>query len=232
MRARLIYEKRGGACFVPHAALVDLFSRAARRAGINLRSTEGFSPHAKMSFGPELPAGVVALCEAADLWLGEDPRKDAPEKAGARLVSMLNEQMPEGFRVKKCIFPAEGAPALGKECGAAHYLIWPRIIGSAEKLLDRAKSHFGEDVLSAEVLGLDINIDIDEKETNGENGPRISIVLANPAKNGIGGWVKALAGEGLVAGWQDLRIVRTALGRWNGVRMEPLTEEGVACLRL
>jgi uncharacterized protein (DUF2344 family) len=68
-RIRLIYEKRGRACFVPHVAMSTIFARAAKRAGIELSNTDGFSPRAKISFGPELPAGVVALNEPADLWL-------------------------------------------------------------------------------------------------------------------------------------------------------------------
>jgi radical SAM-linked protein len=206
-RVRLIYEKRGGACFVPHIALATLFARAARRAGISLRSTDGFSPHSKMSFGPELPAGVVALGEPLDVWLNEAP------KEGADLAALLNAQMPEGFRVRKCLFPAEDGPALGKECKAAHYLIWPREGRFLEPLAERLKSHFGEEALSLEAV-------------EPENGSRrISLVLAAPAKNGIGGWVKALVAEDLAAGWQDLCIVRTALGRWDGARMEPLSEE-------
>jgi hypothetical protein len=231
VRARLIYEKRGGACFVPHVTLADLFSRAARRAGLWLCSTEGFSPHAKMSFSPELPAGVVALCEAVDIWLappfGEPPGEDLPkgktlEEVSTRVVSMLNGQMPEGFRVKKCIFQAESAPTLGKECKAAQYRVWarnPRSTEKAEKFAARARSFFGEDALWV--------------ETGVDEGPLswISLVLANPAKNGIGGWVKALIAEGLAAGWHDFCLARTALGRWNGVRVEPLTEEGAECLR-
>jgi radical SAM-linked protein len=204
--------------------LADLFSRAARRAGLRLSSTEGFSPHAKMSFGPELPAGVVALCEAVDIWLSEVPGGEEPEET--RLVSMLNEQMPEGFRVKKCIFPAQEAPALGKECRAAHYRVWPRNPLATEKLAARAKSYFGEDALLVEM-----ETGADEKEADGKGLPWISLVLENPAKNGIGGWVKTLISEGLAAGWQDLCLARTALGRWNGVRVEPLTEEGAECLR-
>jgi hypothetical protein len=204
-------------------ALADLFARAARRAGLRLCSTEGFSPHAKMSFGPELPAGVVALCEAVDIWLEE--KEAASEETSARLVSMLNRQMPQGFRVKKCVFPAEGAPALGKECKAASYRVWPRGLRSAEELAARARSYFGEDVLLAET-------GIDEKEADGESHPWISLALANPAKNGVGGWVKSLMAEGFAAGWQDFCFARTALGRWNGVRVEPLTEEGAECLRI
>ena len=60
---------------------------------------------------------------------------------------------------------------------------------------------------------------------------RVSAVLANPAQNGLGGWVKALAADGVVAGWHDMCIVRTALGRWNGKQMEPIGEDA-ACLRI
>ena len=207
-RVRLIYEKRGGACFVPHIALATLFTRAANRAGIELRSTEGFSPHAKMSFGPELPAGVVALCEPVDVWVRE---------LQENLLSVWNAQMPDGFRIKRCVLLPADAPVLGKNCKAAHYLIWSRNEYPAEELLQSLRSHYsGEDVL-------DIKIDDDS---------RVSFIVADPARNGIGGWVKSLIASERVAGWQDLCIVRTALGRWNGVQMEPLsTEEGIVCLQ-
>jgi hypothetical protein len=200
-------------------ALATLFTRAARRAGVALCLTDGFSPHAKISFGPELPAGVVALGEPVDLWLKEQKEREEQENEKADWTSddlafRLNEQMPEGFCVKQCLFPAEGAPALGKECGAAHYLIWERGSCSAEDLLAHLKNHFGGEVLFAAI------------------DSRVSIVLANPAKNGIGGWVKTLVPTpapsevGSVSAWKDLCIVRTALGRWDGVRMKTLAEEG------
>lgn len=199
---------------------------------MRLCSTEGFSPHAKMSFGPELPAGVVALYEAVDIWFEEAPEEtlkgETREANSARLVSMLNEQMPEGFRIKKCVFLAEGSPALGKVCKAAHYWIWPRNPCFVEKFAVRARSYFGEDVLSIETGA-------DKKSAEEAGNPWVSLVLANPAKNGIGGWVKTLIAEGLAAGWQDLCLARTMLGRWNGVQVEPLTEEseeGVECLRI
>ena len=77
-RARLIYSKRGGACFVPHIALAQLFSRSASRAGLRLAMTQGFSPRAKISFGPELPAGVVALNEPADMFFEDAPQNIIP----------------------------------------------------------------------------------------------------------------------------------------------------------
>ncbi|MDR1873668.1 MAG: TIGR03936 family radical SAM-associated protein [Synergistaceae bacterium] len=231
-RVRLFYEKRGGACFVPHLALATVFTRAAGRAGIKLRLTQGFSPHARMSFGPELPAGIVALCEPVDIWLEEE---------GENGISpfLWNGQMPEGFRVVACRALAEDAPSLGKDCRAAHCLIWPngRVAGKTSHvggLLSHLRAHYGEDVLSASL-----------EESDGDAGAKISLVLANPAGNGLGGWVRALVASKIVAGWQDLCIVRMGLGRWNGIQMEPLalggmgrpdcqgfsSEEGIACLQ-
>jgi len=220
-RIRLIYEKRGRACFVPHVAMSTLFARAARRADIELSYTDGFSPRAKISFGPELPAGVVALSEPADLWLkGERKQLSSPEE----IVSALNEQMPEGFRVTKCFFPAEGA--LGKECRAAHYLVWLRNNFDTTELLQHMERHYGEAFLHGFVE---------------QNMPsRISAVLADPAQNGIGGWVKILIADGIAAGWHDMCVVRVSLGRWHGKNeknernekhMEPIGDDA-ACLRI
>ena len=92
MRARLIYSKRGGACFVPHIALAQIFSRSASRLGLTLIMTQGFSPRAKISFAPELPAGVVALNEPVDMYF-DDVHDD--------IAVMMNSSLPEGFHVSR-----------------------------------------------------------------------------------------------------------------------------------
>ncbi|MBQ9564360.1 MAG: DUF2344 domain-containing protein [Synergistaceae bacterium] len=200
VRVRLIYEKRGGACFVPHVALASLFTRAALRAGLSLTLTQGFSPHPKMSFGPELPAGVVALNEPVDIWM-----EDAP----GDFLERWDAAMPEGFRLISASFPDEGSPKLGTVCQAALY--WVRC-GSfdSETLLEKARGYYGEAVLAAEA-GLDI-------EENGKN-EWLSLTLSDPAQNAIGGWVRALIAEGAVSGWQDVNIVRAAIGSGSGCRM-------------
>ncbi|MDR3230851.1 MAG: TIGR03936 family radical SAM-associated protein [Synergistaceae bacterium] len=198
-RVRLLYEKRGGACFVPHVALATVFTRAAARAGITLHLTEGFSPHPRMSFGPELPAGVVALCEPVDVRVREYPERSGDER-------VWNDQMPDGFRVLRSLPVAEDAPALGKVCRAAHYRIWPRN-GRVEELSSRLAGHYGEDVL-------DLSVE------DSDRGRGVSLALANPAANGIGGWVRALVASEFVAGWQDLCIVRTTLGLWEEGRVK------------
>ena len=198
VRVRLFYEKRGGACFVPHIALAPLFTRAAWRAGLVPAMTEGFSPHAKMSFGPELPAGVVALMEPVDIHL---------ESVLDNLAERWNAALPEGFRVLSSFLPREGAPSLGKECRAALY--WARCPGllPCGELIDAARAHYGEAVVDA---------GCGTEELEGW----MRLVLSAPAQNGVGGWVKAMTTSGVLKGWQDINIVRAAIGAWNGTQIE------------
>ena len=113
-RTRLIYSKRGGACFVPHIAMAQIFSRSALRAGLELVMTQGFSPRAKISFAPELPAGVIALNEPVDMFFTENY---------ANLIEILNNSLPEGFNISRAYNVPDESPSLGKMCKAAHYLI-------------------------------------------------------------------------------------------------------------
>lgn len=54
---------------MPHIALAQMFARSALRAGLELEMTQGFSPRARITFGPELPAGVIALAEPMELFI-------------------------------------------------------------------------------------------------------------------------------------------------------------------
>ena len=95
MRVRLVYSKRGGACFVPHIALAQIFARSAVRAGFRPEMTQGYSPRARLSFAPELPAGVVALNEAADMYFAD--ATNFSEDA-------MNAALPEGFSISEVLF--------------------------------------------------------------------------------------------------------------------------------
>lgn len=198
-RVRLFYEKRGGACFVPHIALAPLFTRTAWRAGLVPVMTRGFSPHAKMSFGPELPAGVVALMEPVDIHLESVPDD---------FLKRWNAAIPEGFRALSFFMPPEDAPSLGRECRAALYWVRCRGILSPEDLADRARGHYGEAVIEA---GYAVG--------EGSEG-WMALVLSAPAQNGIGRWVKTMIASGALAGWQDVNIVRVAIGAWSGTKIE------------
>ena len=184
MRVRFIYSKRFEACFVPHIALAQIFSRTASRAGLKLTMTQGFSPRAKISFSPELPAGVVALAEAVEMFFDEDVRED--------LIQKMNAAIPEGFNITRAIFVPEDVPSLGKFCTHAEYLVKSAKLSDIQKYFDNPaviKSKFVENWFN--------------------------FIIKDPAQNPIGSFVKPLVKENLISGWQDINIVRTAVGRYD-----------------
>ena len=137
-RARLIYSKRGGACFVPHIALAQIFARSASRAGFSLEMTQGFSPRPRLSFGPELPAGVVALNEPLDIYFAQ-PYPD--------IITHMNDALPEGFALSQVWPVPENSPSLGKSCTHAEYFL-----RSSIDLADLAKNFYGENLILSEKL--------------------------------------------------------------------------------
>lgn len=189
MRVRLIYAKRGGACFVPHIALAQMFSRSAMRAGLTLTMTQGFSPRAKISFGPELPAGVVALNEPVDMFVAQSP---------ADILSLMNNALPRGFTVSRVIYPPEDAPSLGKMCKSAEYLIRTTTgLNISEHVCD-----FWDDA----VISCD---NVDEW---------CRIVVSDPAQNPVGGLVRNMKECGMIAGWHEVNVVRAAVGMYDEVK--------------
>ena len=186
MRARLIYSKRNGACFVPHIAMAQIFSRSASRAGLRLIMTQGFSPRAKISFGPELPAGVVALNEPVDMYFADNPEN---------IMTSMNSSLPEGFKISRVLFPEESSPNLGKSCKNAEYLL--RTVSGLE-LYDTAKNFYGASVR---------NISHADKW--------LRLILDEPAQNPIGGLVKHMIRENIIAGWHEVNIVRISVGIYD-----------------
>jgi hypothetical protein len=157
-----------------------------------------------MSFGPELPAGVVALSEPVDIWCGIDP-----ETYEQYLVDAWNKQMPEGFKIKRCELLPDEAGALGKDCQAALYCVWAQNMGLPD-IAESLKAHYGGDLLS--VSGTpekDFPRDTGLTESP-EGWTGVSFTVAKAAQNGIGGWVRS------ASDWRNLHLVRVCLGRLRG----------------
>ena len=188
MRVRFIYSKRNGACFVPHIALAQMFSRSASRAGLKLTMTQGFSPRAKISFAPELPAGVVALNEPVDMFFEFD--RNAPEN----LIDLMNDSLPEGFNISRVIFPPDDSPSLGKVCKAAEYLL--KNVSEFE-----IENFYSDSLIQVEKID-----------------DWTKIIIKDPAQNPIGGLVKFMISENIISGWQDINIVRTSIGIYDEIK--------------
>ncbi len=91
-RYRLQLRKDGRARFVSHLEYIRVLERAARRAKIPLRYSQGFNPSPKFSFSDALPTGVASDAELIDLELYQPLDAD-------RLAAMLSDQLPDGFTI-------------------------------------------------------------------------------------------------------------------------------------
>jgi radical SAM family uncharacterized protein/radical SAM-linked protein len=91
-RIRLRFSKVGPMRLLGHLEMLNLFTRAVRRAGIPIRYSLGFHPHPKFSFATALSVGVESVAEYFDMEIAAG--------YGAALVKeRLNAALPEGIEI-------------------------------------------------------------------------------------------------------------------------------------
>jgi len=115
-RLRISYKKTGRPSYISHLDFVRLFERAARRAGLPLAFSGGYSPAPRIAYGWPLPVGMPGLAEYADIELTE--RVD-PEAA----AESLNRAFPEGIRVRDARYVSPHGASLMAELNAAAYVL-------------------------------------------------------------------------------------------------------------
>lgn len=93
-KIKTVFSKTGDMAFISHLDLVRLFQRAARRAGLPVTMTKGFSPHLRISITRALKLGVESKNEEALFYMDESLN------AGDFLRSM-NEKLPCGVMILK-----------------------------------------------------------------------------------------------------------------------------------
>ena len=102
MDVRMSFEKTGMAKFISHLDTVRCITRAMKRACVPIWFTEGFNPHAFLTFAMPLSLGFESLCETVDFRLVEEI--DLNE-----LASKINDALPVDITVKE-IYVYETSP--------------------------------------------------------------------------------------------------------------------------
>lgn len=92
MKIRVKYEKTGINKYIGHLDLLRYFQKAMRRAGIDMKYTEGFSPHPVLSFAAPLGLGLTTRGDYFDTELETD-------KTVTTYVARMNATMAEGIKV-------------------------------------------------------------------------------------------------------------------------------------
>ena len=90
---RLLFEKTGRAVWISHLDLMRLFQRAFKRAGMNLKHTQGFNPRPSVSTALPLSVGMHSCCELLDFELEDENIPLENIKKG------LNAALVDGIRV-------------------------------------------------------------------------------------------------------------------------------------
>jgi radical SAM-linked protein len=86
------FSKEGSAVFHGHLSLIEIFSMAINRAGLEVKYTQGFNPLAKLEIVSPLSTGISAGAEIAAVDL---PAAISPEE----FVNKINPALVEGIKV-------------------------------------------------------------------------------------------------------------------------------------
>lgn len=92
---RIKFRKVGNSQFFSHLDLQRTMSRVLKRADIPMWYTQGFNPHAKVSFGPSLSVGMESETEFIDLRL-------AGNMALEEIKNRLNNELTDEMQVLEC----------------------------------------------------------------------------------------------------------------------------------
>jgi radical SAM-linked protein len=102
-RVRIRFRKEGDLRLIGHHDLARAWERTFRRAGIALRTSEGFRPKPKMVFASALAMGVVGTDEALDVELTEG-------RSAEEIHSALSDRLPAGLGINTVELLPEDAP--------------------------------------------------------------------------------------------------------------------------
>lgn len=112
-KLRIVFEKGEGIRFIGHLDILRTFIRGLKRANMPVKYSEGFNPHAVMTFALPMGVGVTSECEIMDVTL----TKNIPAN---EVIEGINTNMQEGsIRVISAEYTDEPMPEIEK----AEYVI-------------------------------------------------------------------------------------------------------------
>lgn len=116
MKVRIKFAKYGAMKFIGHLDMMRFFQKAVRRADIDVKYSEGFSPHQIMSFAAPLGVGIESCGEYLDLEvLSMSSAEDMKEA--------LNQVMAEGVKVLSVtLLPNQTKNAMASVAAAAYQI--------------------------------------------------------------------------------------------------------------
>ena len=116
MKIRIKFRKWGSMKFIGHLDMMRYFQKVMRRADVDIRYSEGFSPHQIMSFAAPLGVGITSDGEYLDIEV-------LSTKSSQEMITDLNATMVDGVDIVGYVELPENAKPAMSIVAAADYVL-------------------------------------------------------------------------------------------------------------
>ena len=116
MKIRIKFRKWGSMKFIGHLDMMRYFQKVMRRADVDIRYSEGFSPHQIMSFAAPLGVGITSDGEYLDIEVHST-------KSSSEMINDLNATMVDGVDIVGYVALPDNAKPAMSIVAAADYML-------------------------------------------------------------------------------------------------------------
>ena len=116
MKIRIKFRKWGCMKFIGHLDMLRFFQKAMRRADVDIRYSEGFSPHQIMSFAAPLGVGITSDGEYFDIEVHST-------KSSEEMLKDINAALVDGVEVTGYVALPDNAKTAMSIVTAADYVL-------------------------------------------------------------------------------------------------------------
>ena len=136
------FEKGGYTKYISHLDLLRVFKRAFKVMGLDIRYSNGYNPHPKMSFAQPLSLGYSSLCEYLEF---ETLTPHDPDV----LKEDLAKNLPRDLAITELFQFDSEVKTLAAESDACEYRIFVPFEGTEEEFRDLFTSYMAQDRITA-----------------------------------------------------------------------------------
>lgn len=137
MKIRIKFRKWGSMKFIGHLDMMRYFQKVMRRADVDIRYSEGFSPHQIMSFAAPLGVGITSDGEYLDIEVHST-------KSSEEMIKDLNATMVNGVDIVGYVALPDNAKPAMSIVAAADYVLSYKEGYEVPFTVEEWKSHVAE----------------------------------------------------------------------------------------
>ena len=146
MKIRIKFRKWGSMKFIGHLDMMRYFQKVMRRADVDIRYSEGFSPHQIMSFAAPLGVGITSDGEYFDIEVHST-------KSSAEMIADMNKTMVDGVEIIGYVALPDNAKTAMSIVAAADYVLSYKDGYEAPFAVDEWKKYVEELIKEAQKVG-------------------------------------------------------------------------------